>query len=163
MRPASLDVERNNGPGDPKEFHRSGWRRFVAAVPGIGASFLPVGACPVCWPAYAGFLGSLGVGFLLDGHYLFPLTLGLLAVALVSLAWRARFRRGYQPFWVGLLGAALILASKFLYSSDPVLYVGVGALLGASLWNAWARRVAAAPACAACAPASEPMNLRAHN
>lgn len=160
---AALEARWKGGAADPKHPPRSAWRSFVAAMPGIGASFLPVGFCPACWPAYAGFLGSLGVGFLLDAHYLFPLTLALLALALASLGWRAPPRRGYRPFQVGLLGAVLILAGKFLYSSDSVLYVGVGALLGASLWNAWPQRVAAAPACAACAPASEPLNPRAHN
>jgi hypothetical protein len=81
------------------------------------------------------------VGFLLDARYLFPLTVALLALALASLSWLAPSRRGYRPFQVGLIGSTLILAGKFLYSSDPVLYMGVAALFGATLWNAWPQRV----------------------
>jgi hypothetical protein len=159
---AVLEAQPKSGSAYPKDPPRSSWGGLVAAVPGIGASFLPVGLCPACWPAYAGFLGSLGVGFLLDARNLFPLTVAFLALALASLGWRAPSRRGYRPFQVGLIGATLILAGKFLYSSDPVLYVGVTALFGATLWNAWPQRVTMARRCGACAPAGRPVTPRAH-
>ena len=41
---------------------RSGWRGLLSVVPAVGASLLPVGACPACWPAYAGLLSALGLG-----------------------------------------------------------------------------------------------------
>jgi hypothetical protein len=40
------------------------WKQNLLAVPGIGLSLLPKIACPACWPAYAGLLSSLGLGFL---------------------------------------------------------------------------------------------------
>ena len=51
---------------------RNGWRSSLATLPGIGLAFLPKIACPACWPAYAGLLSSLGLGFLLDVRWLFP-------------------------------------------------------------------------------------------
>lgn len=90
-------------------------------LPAVGASFLPVGTCPACWPAYAGVLGSLGLGFLLSSTYLLPVTAALLGLALASLAFRAKARRAYGPFSLGLVGAALAIAGKFVLSKDPVL------------------------------------------
>jgi len=58
------------------------WKSTWSLSPGIGVSLLPTLACPLCWPAYAGLLSSLGLGFLISTKYLFPLTVVFLAVAL---------------------------------------------------------------------------------
>jgi hypothetical protein len=128
----------------------SGWKCSLATIPGVVFSFLPNLACPACWPAYAGLLSSLGLGFLIDAAYLVPLTALFLALALAALAFRARNRRGYGPFAVGLLAAALVLLGKFLFSSSPIAYSGTGLLLAASIWNAWPVRKGKRPACPAC-------------
>lgn len=80
-----------------------GWKLNFAMLPGIGAAFLPKVACPACWPAYAGFLSSVGLGFLVSTAYLLPLTAAFLAIAVFALAFRARRRRGYAPFRWALL------------------------------------------------------------
>jgi|GEM_PF-2330127 len=36
----------------------------------------PQGRCPACWPAYAGVLSALGLGFLLESAYLLPMVMG---------------------------------------------------------------------------------------
>jgi len=127
---------------------RAGWRSSLATLPGIGLAFLPKIACPACWPAYAGVLTSLGLGFLLDVRWLFPLTAVFLLVAVVALGFRARRRRGFGPFVVGLGASAVVLVGKFRFESDPAMYAGLGLLIAASIWNTWPRR--AAPACPAC-------------
>jgi len=106
-----------------------------------------------CWPAYAGVLSSFGLTFLMETRWLLPLTATFLVLAVGSLAFRARRRRGYAPFGLGLLTAALVMVGKFAFDSDPAMYVGIALLVGASLWNAWPRRQQAA-ACAACEPAT---------
>lgn len=125
-----------------------GWRSSLAMVPGIGLAFLPKVACPACWPAYAGVLTSLGLGFLMDTKWLLPLTAVFLFVAVGALGFRARRRRGYGPFFVGLAASTIVLAGKFGFESDPAMYAGLGLLVAASIWNTWPRR--AAPACPAC-------------
>ncbi len=65
------------------------WKQGLLAVPGVGVSLLPKLICPLCWPAYAGLLSTLGLGFLISTAYLFPLTAALLALAVASLAFRA--------------------------------------------------------------------------
>ena len=127
---------------------RNGWRSSLATLPGIGLALLPKIACPACWPAYAGLLTSLGLGFLLDVRWLFPLTATFLLVAIAALGLRARRRRGLGPFFVGLGASVTVLLGKFGFESDLAMYVGLALLVAASIWNTWPRR--ATPACPAC-------------
>ena len=80
-------------------------------------------ACPVCWPAYAGLLSSLGLGFLISTTYLLPLTAIFLIFALGTLAFRVTSRRGYGPFLLSLVAATGILLEKFLWESNPLTLI----------------------------------------
>lgn len=135
----------------------AGWRSPLAVLPGIGASLLPVGVCPACWPAYAGLLSSLGFGFLLETAYLLPLIAFFLATAVAALAYKARTRRGYRPFVLGLAASAIVLTGKFIIESDTAIYGGMAVLITASLWNAWPRKNAGSgkDTCPACAPVGQ--------
>jgi len=113
------------------------WKLHFALLPGIGAAFLPKVACPACWPAYAGFLSSIGLGFLVDTTYLLPLTALFLAIAVLALAFRAYRRRGYGPFMVGAAASAIVLIGKFSFESNPAMYAGLALLIAASVWNSW--------------------------
>jgi mercuric ion transport protein len=93
-------------------------KQAVAALPGIGVSLLPKLMCPVCWPAYAGILSALGLGFLISAKYLLSLTVLFLAMTSFALGFRASRRQGYGPLWVGLLAAALILTGKFYFDAE---------------------------------------------
>ena len=125
------------------------WKQNLLAAPGIGLSLLPKIACPACWPAYAGLLSSIGLGFMVPNlTYLLPLTVAFLLIAVGTLAFSARRRRGYVSFALGILAAGFILLGKFYLASNPVLYVGLGLLILASVWNSWliASRCICAPA-----------------
>ena len=115
------------------------WKQGLLALPGVGASLLPKVACPLCWPAYAGLLSSVGLGFLISAAYLLPLTAVLLILALAAMAFRANSRHGYGPFLIGLVAAASVLLGKFAWESNPTRYSAVGLLVIASIWNAWPR------------------------
>lgn len=134
-----------------------GWRTSAAMVPAVGLSLLPKVACPACWPAYAGFLSSVGLGFLIDTSYLLPLTAAFLAIAVGALAFRARRRRGYRPFVIGLLASAVVLIGKFSFESDAAMYIGLVVLVAASLWNSWPKRAEAD--CPACIGQESPQQL----
>jgi mercuric ion transport protein len=127
------------------------WRRSVPTAAGAVALLIPVGTCPACFPAYAAVLSSLGLGFLLYERYLLPIAAAVLVAALGSLLYRARSRRGYGPFLVGLMGSAAALAGKFSLASDALLYGGLSVLVVAATWNAWPKQDAPG-SCAACAP-----------
>lgn len=130
----ALGKQRMKGSGGDEKARRAA---SFGVIPALGAGLLPVGACPACWPAYAGVLGSLGLGVLLNAAYLFPLTAILLGFALVALGYRAKERQGYGPMGLGALAAAMVLVGKFGLALTPVTYIGVGLLLTACLWNAW--------------------------
>lgn len=128
-------------------------RSSAALLPSIGAALLPKLTCPVCWPAYAGLLSSLGIGFVDYTPYLLPLTAIFLAISLVALAYKASARQGYAPSWLGAASAITILVGKFTFDSDLAMYAGIGGLVAASIWNSWPRRTkstAKASACSAC-------------
>lgn len=141
---------RGIGDGARSASRQGGWRSTLAVAPGIGVALLPKVACPACWPAYAGILSSLGLGFLMDTAWLLPLTAAFLVIAVGALAFRARRRRGLGPFGVGLMAAAVVLVGKFAFDNDGAMYTGVALLVAASVWNTWPVRKPAAtcPACA---------------
>jgi hypothetical protein len=125
------------------------WKHNLYAAPGIRLSMLPKIACPACWPAYAGLLSSIGLGFLIPNRvYLLPLTAIFLVVAVGTLAMGAPRKRAHMPLAVGTIAAGLILVGKFSLASNLIFYVGLGLLVLASVWNSWsmASRCDCAPA-----------------
>lgn len=150
--PDADTVARAIGDAAASEPRVPSWRSSLGALPALGAALLPKVACPACWPAYAGILSSLGLTFLMETRWLLPLTSTFLVLALGALAFRARRRRGYGPFTLGLVASALVLVGKFAFESDAAMYAGVALLVGASGWNAWPKR--REPACASCETAT---------
>jgi mercuric ion transport protein len=118
----------------------------LLTIPGVLVSLLPALACPLCWPAYAALLSSLGLGFLTSSAYLLPLTGALLAIAVVGLALRAK-TSGYVPFALGLASAAVIVPGKFILASSHITYVGVALLVIASAWTLVPHRRTAPNSC----------------
>lgn len=132
---------------------RPPWRRHLAVLVGIGIALLPKLTCPLCWPAYASLLSTLGVGFLVSAEYLLTTTAVSLLVAVGALLFRAKARRGYGPSILGAGAAAAVLLGKFQFESTVAAYGGLTLLAAASLWNSWPRKVA--DACSQCAPAGD--------
>ncbi|MEW6330489.1 MAG: MerC family mercury resistance protein [Pseudomonadota bacterium] len=128
---------------------------LMPLVPAIGTALMPKLVCPACWPAYAGLLSALGLGFIDYTPLLLPLTLVFLAVVLVMLAWRAEARRGYAPLALGMVATVIVLIGKFQFDSDIATYTGIALLVGASLWNTWPRRNPTT-LCPACVTGGEP-------
>ena len=116
------------------------WKQALLAIPIVGFSMLPKLVCPACWPAYAGLLTSVGLGFLISSVYLLPLTVAFLVLALGAMVFRARERHGYWPFLLGMVAASGVLIGKFVWESKPTIYAAIGLLVMASLWNTWPRR-----------------------
>lgn len=122
---------------------QNGFASFLglsASLPGIGAALLPAVSCPACWPAYAGLLSSLGLGFIDYSPWLMPVTVAFLAVALAALAWQGHKRRAYGPLALGIVGSMVLMFGKFGLESETALYGGVVLVIGASVWNAWPRK-----------------------
>jgi mercuric ion transport protein len=125
------------------------WKQTVVAVPGIGISLLPKLMCPACWPAYAGLVSALGLGFLISSKYLLAMSIVFLASTVGALAFRSSRRHGLGPFWVGLVASAAILIGKFGLGSTHITYSGIGLLMAASVWNS-SPRIANISPCQTC-------------
>ena len=154
--PAVADIVRalqTTQPGTPAK-SRSRIARLTlggTSLPAVGVALLPKLACPACWPAYAGLLSSLGIGFIDYTPYLLPLTSFFIIIVIASLAYKARQRRGFKPLLLGLAAAAILLLGKFAYDSDGIMYAGLVLLVLASLWNSWPKQsLAAGSSCPAC-------------
>ncbi len=109
----------------------------AAMLPSIMIVLLPKLTCPACWAAYAGFLSAVGVGFVNYTPYLMPLTALFLAISVFAMAYRAKMRRGYGPFFLGLAATIIVLIGKFEYESDTTMWLGLVVLVAASVWNTW--------------------------
>lgn len=118
---------------------------LATLLPAVGTALLPKLTCPACWPAYAGLLSAMGLGFIDYTAWLLPATLLFLIITLITLARRPR--RGYAPLVLGVLAGALVLIGKFGFDSDSVTYAGVALLVAASAWNAWPTHASACPSC----------------
>ena len=112
-----------------------GWIGGLASIPAFGATLLPALGCPLCWPAYAGLLSSVGLGFVDYTPYVTPGLIGLLTLSIAGLAYQARRRRhGLKPLALGLVAATLILASRYLL--NDAIFTGTGFAL---LWSTFSR------------------------
>lgn len=111
------------------------WSRVLAVLPAVGAVLIPGLTCPACWPAYAGLLSSLGIGFFNYSPYLIPGTCLLVLLALISFAHEAKQRNGYGPLVLGIIAGILILSGRFVLSSHMATYLGITMLIFASIWN----------------------------
>lgn len=120
----------------------------------IGAGI--TAACCLGIPAVLAAVSAAGLGFLLYDPYLFPLFVGFVAFSLWTLFRSTRSHGALAPFWLGLGGGvvgtvALWLLISGAYPADKFIYVGLGALVAGSVWNAInARRQAACATGAVC-------------
>jgi hypothetical protein len=134
-------------------------RSTLAVFPAIGTALLPKLTCPACWPAYAGLLSLLGLGFINYTPYLFPLTALFLILAVGSLGYGAKTRRGYGPFILGVIAAIIVIVGKFVFTSDWAMYGGIALLMAATVWNVWPQRSTNLASGPACVPAGPGLNL----
>ncbi len=122
----------------------------LAAVPGparssftAAISLLAAGLgllCPLCIPALAALLVSLGAGAAAVERFVHPLLAALLLASIAMLAWSA-WRHG--RWWVvvtGAVGAVLIYTGRYVWLeslalNQAVLWTGAGVLVGSSILN----------------------------
>ncbi len=126
------------------------WLATLATVPGVVMGMFPTLICPACFPAVAGFLGSIGLGALNDDKMIAPVTTGCLTLAIAGLTYQAWRKRRIGPLLLGIAGAGGIYAGIFLVFSTPLKNTGIAALVAASLWNVVSKRRAGVEPCPAC-------------
>lgn len=130
----------NRSVADANKATAGSWRSTLVVAPGFGAALVPTTLCPICWPALAGVLSSLGIGFVMDGQWVLPATIPLLVLAVGALAFRAPTRRGFAPFGLGVVAAIIVAVNKFIVQNNAPMYLGLALLVAASVWNSWPTR-----------------------
>ena len=104
----------------------------------FGASI--AAACCLGIPAILAAVGAVGLGFLINDAYLFPLFVAFMGLSLWFLFRSARVHRKLAPFWVGLAGGIAGAAGLWLlvtgrYAMPVSVYAGLGVLVASSVWD----------------------------
>ena len=118
--------------------HKREKRPIIATLSSGTAGILaliPFIFCPICWPAYASLLATLGIGFFNYTPYLIPLLFSAV-VFVCFLIWRDyHYHKRIWPFLLALSGGALITVGKIVYPLNLLTYVGILFLLVSSVAN----------------------------
>lgn len=110
----------------------------IAPVASVFSSLFAI-VCPLCIPALGALLASIGLGFALKLEVLKGILILFLAVAVISLGWSLRVHKQWKIFFLGLIGALLIYTGRHIWFSIFLMWIGTVVLIGASLWNLWAK------------------------
>ncbi|SIT49143.1 Mercuric resistance protein MerC [Paraburkholderia piptadeniae] len=114
----------------------------IADKAGLLGSIVSAMGCASCFPALAGLGAAIGLGFLAQWEGLFITTLiplfAVLALLANVLGWFSH--RQWHRMALGVIGPLLVLAAAMLMRfygvpTARLLYVGLGFMLGVSVWD----------------------------
>lgn len=129
---------------------------------GTSGAILAAIVCPVCFPKLALIGAALGLGVLApyEGWFVAAAQV-FLVVALVGhvVAFR-RHRNAWVPALAGV-GVTLVIGSLWLRYVEALVYVGLGAVVAATVWSVFAMRRCVACETTAVADPDEPIVPRA--
>lgn len=97
-------------------------------------------ACCLGVPVVLGAVGAVGLGFLINDAYLFPLFVAFVGLCLWGLFRSARAHGNLIPFWVGLAGGVIAAAGLWLLVTGHsptglTVYAGLGVLVAGTVWG----------------------------
>lgn len=150
--PEATQVARHLQDADPQAARTLG---ALAPLLATAGALLPALSCPLCWPAYAGLLSALGLGFFDYTPWLAPLSAVLVLTTLVALGLGVRRHGDRRPLVVGLVGAAALLIGYLDPGSQWLTRIAAAALVVAGLWNFRAPRTSSCESCTTSVPAED--------
>ena len=113
-------------------------KRHTDKVGVVGSVFTAL--CCLGFPALLSILGAIGLGFLINDTILFPLLAIFLILTLSGLYLGVRHHKRWLAFVVGAVSALVLFVSIVIAFNKPIVYLGVGGLIVASLLNVWLRK-----------------------
>lgn len=117
-------------------------RLLVADVAGVAAAILAA-LCCAGTPLIVGALAVAGLSSLRRDAILWPVMLVALGIALWGLWLGRRFHGRSGPLVLGAFGATALASGVIVVHGPPamqLIYGGALFLVGATIWNIWARR-----------------------
>ena len=118
------------------QIHEPFWKRHLDKI-GVGGSLFAA-LCCLGFPALLAILSAVGLGFLVNDAVLIPLLVLFLLVTLTGLYFGKHHHGSWVPFFVGVVGAALTIASIW-FENGVLAGVGIAGLVVGSLYNVWLR------------------------
>jgi len=121
---------------------KSGWLGSVSSILAAAVDLV----CPAYLPAFASLLASLGIGLAASDHFIRPLLIALLVVAVAAFAWSAKWHRHWWVVASGIAGGGLVHLGRYylgfgaLWMNQIALWAGTGVLIGTSVVNLWLKR-----------------------
>ncbi len=123
----------------PLAFLGSVWAPFVSIL----IAFFP--KCPICWAAYMSMFGISGLTTLRYTPWLKYVFIGLLAINIAVITWRAVKRNYYIPLVFCLLGVLIMISSMGFEPWKPGVYSGAALIFIGSLLNSLSIRILSSP------------------
>ncbi len=117
------------------------WRPRPATVmtaSSILLAFAP--KCPICFLAYFGVFGVAAASASTYRIWLLPITALWLALTIGLLALGRNPRGRVGSVVLGIVAGAAVLIGRFNLENRIVVIAGLGGLIAATLWRAWARQ-----------------------
>lgn len=114
-------------------------KNWLATLGSFGSA-ITVGLCPICLPAVGALLSAVGLGFLANEAVLRPLLIAFILVAWFGYAWSFLREHGVIfPLIIGILAGISLYVGRYVYLGGTLnavlMYGGVVAMMGASIWN----------------------------
>ena len=112
--------------------------RAVAFLGSIGSvlALVMAAAAPCCLPIFAAFAGVIGLSALgLDEQFVLYAVQGFALIALMGLVFAVSRHRQFGPLIIGGMAAVAMFFSFHARFSALLVYLGLGGLCVASVWN----------------------------
>ena len=91
--------------------------------------------CPLCLPAIAALLSSIGLGFVVSTTVIWPVLGFFVLLLLLGLVWGYKRHGNVWPLIIGILGIIAIPAGNYIVMARPLTYIGVAVVVASALWN----------------------------
>lgn len=126
--------------------------KLLAPTGSVG-SIITVILCPVCKPALAGFLGSVGLGFVVNEAILQSVLVLFLALAVGGFFWSyVKVHRNIWPVIFGALLSVALYLGRYVYfgymENNILTYGSIAGLVAVSVWNFTLKRPNTCGSCA---------------